>query len=164
MNTKQLLLEQFDTCYNENGWFVAVRKAVEGLTAAQAGWKPDAAENSIREILAHLSFYCYAYLRRFKGEDYKYPTDNNAETFALGNASEDAWHEEVKRFDTIMTELRSLITAADEGKLASHVSAANRATWAELIANVNTHAAYHSGQIILLRKLQKGWDHKKGVS
>lgn len=42
-----MLLKQYDRCYNENGWFVAVRNAVEGVTAEQAIWKAEGADNSI---------------------------------------------------------------------------------------------------------------------
>ena len=44
--------------------------------------------------------------------------------------------------------------AADEAKLKS---------WAPTIANISTHNAYHTGQIIFVRKLQGLWDPEKGV-
>jgi hypothetical protein len=66
---KEILLEQFDRCYNNNGWFVAVRNALEGVTALQAIWKPEGSDNSIWETLAHISYYNNAYLQRFKGVD-----------------------------------------------------------------------------------------------
>ena len=68
------------------------------------------------------------------------------------------------KFDEIMTAWRGLIEAGDRSKLDEAVSAENAATWAELIANVNAHNAYHGGQILLLRKLQGSWDPEKGVS
>jgi hypothetical protein len=36
---KELLLMQFDACFDRNGWFVAVRNAVDGVTAEQAAWR-----------------------------------------------------------------------------------------------------------------------------
>lgn len=164
MSTKENLLKQYDRCYNENGWFVAARNAIEGLTADQAGWKPDESDNSIWESLAHLSYYNYAYLQRFKGIDYQYDVADNDETFNSGDQSEAQWRTEVARFDAIMIDWRELIEAADESKFEQPVSAENSATWAELISNVNAHNAYHGGQILLLRKLQGSWNPKKGVS
>ena len=161
---KEVLLKQFDRCYNENGWFVAVRSALEGVTAAQALWKPDGSDNSIWESLAHVSYYNNAYLQRFKGIDYKYDITDNDETFRSGDLSEAAWRAEVAKFDEIMTTWRGLIETADPAKLGEPVSAENPATWAELIANVNAHNAYHGGQILLLRKLQGSWNPEKGVS
>ena len=73
---KDILLKQYDRCYNENGWFVAIRnEPLEGVTAVQAIWKPDGSDNSIWESLAHVSYYNNAYLQRFKGIDFKYDID-----------------------------------------------------------------------------------------
>lgn len=35
MTTKELLLKQFTACYEENGWFVALKNVVKDLTAEQ---------------------------------------------------------------------------------------------------------------------------------
>jgi uncharacterized damage-inducible protein DinB len=164
MKTKELLILQFNNCYDQNGWFVAIRNALEGVTALQAIWKPDGSDNSIWESLAHVSYYNNAYLQRFKGIDYKYDIADNDETFRSGDLSEAAWRAEVVKFDEIMKAWRGLIEAADRSKLDEAVSAENTAIWAELIANVNAHNAYHGGQILLLRKLQGIWDPEKGVS
>jgi len=160
---KETLLAQYDTCYNKNGWFVAVRNAIEGVTAEQAAWKPAGTDNSIWESLAHISYYNNAYLQRFKGVDFKHEIANNDETFR-GGETDDAWQTEVAKFDALMTEWRTLIAAADEAKFTEPVSAENQASWAEIIALVNTHNAYHGGQVLLLRKLQGAWNPEKGVS
>lgn len=162
---KETLLKQYDRCYNENGWFVAVRNAVEGITAEQAAWKPDGTDNSIWETLAHLSYYNNAYLERFKGIEYQYDVSSNDETFAkTENASDADWQAEIARFDAIMTEWRGLIEAADESKFTEPVPTKPERKWFELIADVNVHNAYHGGQILLLRKLQGSWNPQKGVS
>jgi uncharacterized damage-inducible protein DinB len=165
MTTKEILLEQFTACYDENGWFVALKNALRNVTAEQAIWKPEKVNNSIWEILSHLNFYNEAYLKRFKGIDYVYPTTNNDETFSgAENASEEAWRAEVERFDAIMTEWRDLLSSANESKFDEPVSASNKSLWASLLAHVNAHNAHHGGQIVLLRKLQGSWDSSKGVS
>ena len=163
--TKEVLLKQFDSCYDENGWFVAVRNVLEGVTAEQAAWKAEGTNNSIWESLSHLTFYNSAYVQRFKGLDYKYSTNDNDETFTVpDNPSEDDWIAEVFKFDLTMRELRELIEAADDSKFDQAVSEANQASWAELILNINAHNAYHGGQMLLIRKLQGIWNPEKGVS
>ena len=162
--TKDLIISQFSICYDTNGWFVAVRRALDGVTAEQAAWKPEGTDNSIWESLSHLTYYNYAYLLRFSGVDYEYDITDNDETFRSGEPTAEAWRAEVAEFDRIMTEWRALIAAADDDKFGAAVSATNHATWAELIANVNAHNAYHGGQILLLRKLQGSWNPEKGVS
>ena len=62
MATKETLLEQFTACYDENGWFVALKNAVKNLTAEQANWKTENLDNSIWQIVHHLNFYNEAYL------------------------------------------------------------------------------------------------------
>ena len=163
MNFKESLLQQFTVSYDENGWFVALRNALEGVTAEQAVWKPGGVQNSIWETLSHLTFYNYAYVERFKGVDFQYPTDDNDETFEAPGG-EVAWTAEVERFNAVMTEFRELIAAADDAKFDLPVSDTNQAKWGTLISNINVHNAYHGGQIMLLRKLQGAWDAAKGVS
>lgn len=160
---KETLVQQFSTCYDENGWFVAVRNALEGVTAKQAIWKPDGADNSIWETLAHLSYYNNAYLQRFKGIEYQYAVADNDATFE-GGSSEGEWQDAVSKFDSIMTEWRELLIAADESKFDEPVPTKTERRWSELIADVNAHNAYHGGQILLLRKLQGSWNPEKGVS
>ena len=161
--TKDYLLKQFTASYDEDHWFVALKNAINNLTAEQAAWKPDGADNSIWEILSHLNFYNYAYVERFKGVDYVYPIDDNAETFS-GGVTDDAWAAEIARFDAIMSEFRTLIESADEAKFEQTVSATRTDIWAELISHINVHNAHHGGQIVLMRKLQGCWDASKGVS
>jgi len=165
MKTKEILLKQFTACYDENGWFVALKNAMANVSAEQAIWKPENADNSIWEILSHLNFYNEAYLKRFQGIDYVYPTINNDETFSSAETvSAQAWQAEVERFDSIMSQWRNLLEAADEAKFGEAVSTTNKSLWGSLIAHVNAHNAHHAGQIVLLRKLQGSWDARKGVS
>ncbi|PYS99393.1 MAG: DinB family protein [Acidobacteria bacterium] len=160
--TKELLLGQFTTCFDENGWFVATKNAITGVTAEQAAWKFDGADNSIHEIINHLNFYNYAYLQRFKGIDFEYSTNDNDETFDHGEAA--TWEEEAARFDSIMNEWREEIEKANKMKFDEIAPPRNEISWADLIGNINTHNAHHGGQIVLLRKLQGSWDQQKGVS
>lgn len=51
VNVKELLIDQFTTCYDTNGWLVAAKNAIAGVTAEQAEWKPEGADNSMREIV-----------------------------------------------------------------------------------------------------------------
>jgi hypothetical protein len=63
-----------------------------------------------------------------------------------------------------MNEFRELIAAADGERFAEPVSAENPASWADLIANINAHNAYHSGQILIIRRLPGSWNREQGVS
>ncbi len=165
MTTKEVLLEQFNTCYDQNGWFVAVKNAVHNLSARDACCKPENADNSIWGILAHLNFYNERYLKRFKGETLESLELENSETFAgAENVSEVEWRREVERFDSVMSEWRKLIEAAEDSRFDEPVSETNKSLWGTLIADINAHNAYHGGQIVLIRKLAGNWDNSAGVS
>ena len=160
-----MLLDQFTSSYDQNTWFVALKNALDGVTAADAVWKPAGVDNSIWEIVSHLNYYNFAYVERFKGVEYQYPADDNDATFVEAeDANREAWAAEVTRLDSIMTEFRELIATVEESKFDQPVSATNPATWATLISNINVHNAHHGGQIVLLRKMQGSWDRAKGVS
>jgi uncharacterized damage-inducible protein DinB len=164
MNAKNILLRQFDTSYNENGWFVALKNAIAGITAEQAAWKPEGADNSIWGILSHLNYYNHAYLQRFRGIEYEYTKSTNEETFESGGVSEGDWRAEVDRFDSIMSVWRHELKNADESKFNELAPPRNESLWWEVIANINTHNAHHGGQIVLLRKLQGSWNTEMSVS
>jgi hypothetical protein len=55
MSVKETLLQQFDTCFETNGWFVSVKNAIAGVNAEQATWKPQGSDNSIWELLSHMN-------------------------------------------------------------------------------------------------------------
>ena len=162
MTINELLLAQFESCFDTNGWFVSTKNAISGVTAEQAAWKPEGADNSIYEIINHLNFYNNAYLQRFKGIDYEYSTDDNDATFDEGEAA--SWEAEAARFDSIMNEWRAEIGKANALKFDEIAPPRNEISWGELIGNINAHGAHHGGQIVLLRKLQGSWDTGKGVS
>jgi uncharacterized damage-inducible protein DinB len=165
MNTKELLLEQFTVSYDHNGWFVAVKNALVNLTAEEAAWKPQGADNSIWEILAHLNYYNRAYLERFRGVDYKYTKSSNDETFSSDESlSEEAWQAEIADFNAIMDGWRELLEKADDESFNQLYSPKNESAWGSVITHINLHNAHHGGQIVLLRKLQGSWDRAKGVS
>ena len=162
---KELLLQQFDVCYDRNGWFVAIRNALDGVTVEQAVWKPDNYDdNCIWELVSHVTYYIDAYLQRFKGNAFEYDVADNDETFSTGEFTESDWHADLTKFDAVVREFRKLLADADESKLDEYVPAKPERKWWEVIADINAHNAYHGGQILLLRKLQGSWNPEKGVS
>ena len=158
-------MKQFDKCFDKNGWFVAVRNVLDGVTVEQAVWKPGESDsNCIWELLSHITYYNHAYLQRFKGIAFEYDIENNDQTFGTGEYTEADWQADVDRFDAVMKEWRGLIATADESKFAEPVPANTSRIWSNVIADVNAHNAYHGGQMLLIRKLQGNWNPEKGVA
>ena len=149
---KASLLEQLRTTHDQQEWFVPVKPALDGVTAAQASWKPQGGDHSIGQLAYHLLFWNSQNLAKFKGVTPAKFDGNNDETF---NAFDQAkWDEVRARLDQVLTELEKLVAATDDKTLQS---------WAPTLGRIATHNAYHTGQILILRKMQGAWDPAKGV-
>jgi len=163
---KEILLEQFNACYDENVWFVALKNALEGITATEAVWSPKDSDKNIWKLLTHLNFYNEAWLIRFGGGEFKYPEGmDNDDTFSVSDSPDDAaLKTELDQMNEVMNGWRTALQNSDEAKFSRSVSETNESKWFSVISNINTHNAYHAGQILLLRKLHGTWNAEKGVS
>jgi uncharacterized damage-inducible protein DinB len=150
---KSILLEQLRTTHNNNDWFVSPSKAVEGLTPEQASWTDGKGNHSIGQLANHLIFWNSRNLAKFKGETLAKFSGNNDETFNSFDAK--SWSATVKQLDQVMTDIEKFVESADDATLSKFASA---------IAHIGTHNAYHTGQIIYIRRLQGSWDPSKGVN
>ncbi len=149
---KSVLLRQLKTTHSQKEWFVPANIAVEGLTAKQAMWKDGSGNHSAGQLAYHLVFWNERLLKQFNNEPTEKFSGDNNETFDKFNDKQ--WSELVKKLDDVLLAWEQAIKNADEQKLSD---------WQENIANMSTHNAYHTGQIIFLRKLQGSWDPEKGV-
>lgn len=149
---QSVLLRQLRTTHTEKDWFVPLNIAVEGLTAKQAMWKDGSGNHSVGQLATHLIFWNERLLKSFRNEPKENFSGNNDETF--NSFDEKSWDETVKKLDVVLSSWEKEIKHADEAKLKD---------WYENIANLSTHNAYHTGQIIFLRKLQGSWNPEKGV-
>lgn len=149
---KGILLESLRTTHNQKDWFVPVSIAVEGVTADQAKWQDKSGNHSIGQLTNHLAFWNSEQLAKFRGEKPPAYGGNNEETFNSFDSK--TWDETVKRLNTVLTDLEKVVEAADENKVKE---------WASAIEHIGTHNAYHTGQIIYIRRLQGSWDPSKGV-
>lgn len=152
MTLKQTLLDQLRSTHNKAGWFVPLNTAVAGLTPAQANWTDKSGNHSVGQLAYHLLYWDRASLLKFKGEAPPKFDGNNDETFNDFDAKN--WDATVKALDQVMTDWENAVEAADDKKVAE---------WAATIARIGTHNAYHTGQIIYVRKLQGAWNPENGV-
>lgn len=150
---KATLLQQLKNTHNEKNWFVPANIAVEGLTAEQAAWKDGSGNHSAGQLTHHLVYWNERVLQEMKGQTPPPFNGKNDETF--DKFDQKTWADLLKRLDAVMVGLEKVVQDADEATLKKI---------APTIANVSTHNAYHTGQIIFVRKLQGSWDAKKGVN
>jgi uncharacterized damage-inducible protein DinB len=149
---KSILLEQLRTTHNQKDWFVPVNVAIEGLTPEQAKWTDGSGNHSVGQLANHLLFWNTRELATFNGETLPKYNGNNDETFNAFDAA--SWTATVQKLDAVLTKWEKAVEAADDAKLVK---------WYSTIAHVGTHNAYHTGQIVYLRKLQGSWNPEKGV-
>jgi len=159
--SKEVLIEQHTACYDENNWFVSLKTVLDGVTAEQAAWKPEGADNSVWETVNHLIFWNERWLQRYRGELSEPQDVENTGTF---KSEETDWQATLGKLNAVMDEWRAKLDTITEEKLESPVNASYQAPWRSPLAQQNIHNAYHIGQILLLRKLQGSWDPTKGVS
>ncbi|WP_460470285.1 DinB family protein [Emticicia fontis] len=149
---KSILLEQLKTTHTDKDWFVPVNIALEGVTAEQANWNDGKGNHSIGQLAHHLLFWNARVLASFKGDEVAKFDGDNDRTFT--NFDKKSWEDVVKRLDVVLADLEKFVETADEAKLKEKYST---------IAHIGTHNAYHTGQIIYIRKLQGSWEADKGV-
>lgn len=147
-STRSVLLEQLKNTHNVKNWHVPVNTAVEGLTPEQAAWE-DEGGHSVGELTHHLLFWNERQLKDFRGETKNPFSGNNEETFDKFDKKQ--WTDIVKRLDQVLTDIEKWIETASDDQLKKHIAT---------IANISTHNAYHTGQIISVRKAAGAW---KGV-
>jgi hypothetical protein len=152
VSLKSVLLAQLKTTHNQKDWFVPANQAVEGLTPEQAMWSDGSGNHSVGQLTNHLVFWNERELAKFNDQKLSEYSGNNDETF--NSFDQKSWTELVKKLDQVLTDWEKAIQNADEKKLK---------TWYTTIADINTHNAYHTGQIIFVRKLQGSWNPEKGV-
>jgi hypothetical protein len=157
---RSVLLAQLHSTHDKEEWFVPIDTAVAGLTPEQAKWIPKSegpnnpapADHSVGMITNHLLFWNSQSLAKLKGEKGAAVPADNSETFNNFDAS--TWPATAQKLDQVMTEIEHLVETATDEQLAK---------WADGIAHISAHNAYHVGQIVYVRKLQGSWDPAKGV-
>lgn len=151
-DTRSVLLHQLRTTHTIKDWFVPVKVALEGVTAEQASWTDGSGNHSIGQLAHHLIFWNERLLIAFNGDEPPVFSGDNEETFNAFDRG--VWIATQTKLDSVLNAWEEAIARTGEEKLQS---------WYENLANINTHNAYHTGQIVYIRKLQGSWDPVKGV-
>ena len=152
LTIKTVLLNQLKATHNKAAWYAPLNVAINGITAEQANWKEKGADHSIAELTTHIIFWNQNLMKKFLNQPTPNFSGNNDETFSP--VDKDSWPATVKKADSLMSAWEAAIEGTDEKKLEA---------WYESIANMSVHNAYHTGQIVYIRKVQGSWSPEKGV-
>ncbi|MFJ5764522.1 DinB family protein [Lysinibacillus sp. NPDC093210] len=151
---KDVLSDQLLANANDPSWYVPFTEAVKNLTEKEAFWKVSEDSNSIAEIVQHLLYWNETWQTRYKEDsENAVPTiEENDRTFTISENK--AFVELQQQLLTVLLKWQEILT---EEQLESEVKGYFNAKWWQVLGNVTTHNAYHIGQIVYIRKIQKSW-------
>jgi hypothetical protein len=163
MNKIELLLMGWDHCYVKEGWYPPLLDSLQGVSATSANWRPEGtAVNTIWENVHHLIFYKERLLERLKGMESGYPPGiTNDDTFAVASNEEPVWQDTLARLEKVHKGIREILSSLNEEDFERVIGTTTIGLW---VTSLISHDAYHTGQIIQLRKLQGSWPAKRSFS
>ena len=159
LTIKELVVDHVHTTlYQEDWqWQPSLSEALEGLTAAQAAWKPAPERHSIWQIVRHLILWKRGVLNAWDGDP---PDEAGLEVndWKEVAGSEADWEKDRRTLLDISTQFLTRAQALDDAGLSRHVvwyKGGGSHPLAMRIVRTTTHDIYHSGQIRYLRALQR---------
>jgi uncharacterized damage-inducible protein DinB len=145
-----LLLNVLDSTYEKESWYAPLKQAIEGITAEQACWRPAGeATKTIWENVNHLIYYKERLMSNMQGIEWTNNLDGD-QTFSLTERSNDdeEWNKVVRRAEDVYQNLRQLLIKTPEKEIEQLEGK---------LLDIFLHDAYHTGQIIQIRKMQGSW-------
>jgi uncharacterized damage-inducible protein DinB len=158
MNSDALVRKQLQRLLEWEDAHVSFDTAIDGIPAEARGKRPRGLPYSPWELLEHLRRAQRDILDFCRNPDYKeqiWPDDYWPSTAAPPSGA--AWEESIRQFREDRRELQSLAedTTLDLGAKIPHGSGQ---TYLRELVLAADHAAYHVGQLVLVRRLLGVWD------
>jgi uncharacterized damage-inducible protein DinB len=153
MSQVEFISGQLKVAFDGEAWHgPALMEILDGVDAATAAAHPIPSAHSIWELVLHLATWERVIARRIQAEEFM-PSDE--ENFPqVRQATDSAWQEAVKMLRKTHAELIQLVSAMKETQLSDRVPGKDYDLRFMLTGAVQ-HAAYHGGQIALLKKAQQ---------
>jgi hypothetical protein len=128
--------------------------ALRGVGAAAAAWHPAPGRPSIWSLTLHVAYWKYAVRRRLSPagqERFRRHPANFPDVPA--DASEAAWRSDIRLLSEEHARLMHAVATFPADALGRKAGPRKHFTFADLIAGIALHDAYHAGQIQLLKRL-----------
>lgn len=150
MQIVDVLLANLDEAYDRKGWQgTTLRGSLRGLTREQALWRPARDAHNIWEYVLHAAYWKYTVWRRFTGQKRGSFVLKGSNFFAVPTRpNEESWHDSVLLLDEMHKQLRTAIAALKPRDLGDSKKL-------KMAYGIAAHDLYHTGQIQLLKRLQK---------
>ncbi len=159
-NPKSLLIRFLDEAWSGAAWHgPTLSRAVRGVDARQAVWRPGPGRHSIREIVVHAAYWKQVVRRRLLGAARTAFPLPGANWFELPSTR--PWRDDVRLLEQEHRALREAVAAYPRRALNRVVDTRGQ-TAAFTIRGIAAHDLYHAGQIQLLRAIFKGRRGRSG--
>lgn len=130
-----------------------MRAALADLDARTAFRRPAPGRHNAAEIAVHHAFYLRSVAERLTGAAQPpFPFEGD-DWFELDDEKKMKWPKIAKLVESLQEQLVSVVEGIGDGRIRSPKTPAERL---ELVLGITCHAAYHAGQIQLVKVLTQG--------
>ena len=140
-----------DEGYGPGAWYGSdLRAAVGDVSAAAAFKRPAKANHNIAEIAMHQAYWAGQIAAKLTGGKAEpFPLEGE-DWFELSNESRLSWQEITATLEASQQRLSQAVAGIASGARTSPLGEAERF---DLVVGITGHAAYHAGQVQLIKKL-----------
>jgi hypothetical protein len=141
-----------DEGYGPGAWYGSdLRAAIADVTPATAFTRPAPGRHNIAEVALHHAYWVGQIESKLTGGDpAAFPLVGKEDWFNLDDESRLSWTAIVTLVDTAQQRLNRAVAEVASGARPSPLPEAERF---DLVLGITGHAAYHAGQIQLIKKL-----------
>jgi uncharacterized damage-inducible protein DinB len=153
MSKIDLIVDQLKRAFDGEAWHgPALMEALEGIDAETAAAHPLTESHSIWELVVHVAAWERVIIRRIQGEASTLTDEENFPRPA--EVSEESWRRAVQALRDTHSELIRIASKLPESRLQDPAPGKDYDLEFMLLGAVQ-HAAYHGGQIALLKKQRR---------
>ncbi|MQR94488.1 DinB family protein [Fictibacillus phosphorivorans] len=151
MSRAEFLLKVLDSTFDKESWYAPLKLAIEGLTAKQASFRPPGESmKSIWENVNHLIYYKERLVANLEGQEWTRMDGNDTFFIIKQTEDDDDWNLTIDRAEKVHDKLKELLNKMSSEDLKESGLESD-------LIDIFLHDAYHTGQIMLLRKMQGSW-------
>jgi uncharacterized damage-inducible protein DinB len=137
--------------YGPGAWYGSdLRAAVDDVSAAAAFKRPGKGRHNIAEVALHAAFWANEAVSRLTGAPRAAFPLEGEDWFELADESTLTWQKVAATLDASQQRLTQAVSEVASGARTSPLGEAERF---DLVVGITGHAAYHAGQIQLIKKL-----------
>lgn len=153
----RLLLHVLEGAFTAHGWQgTTLRGAIRGLGPRQALWRPGPRRHNIWELVLHAAYWKHVVRLRIEGRPGGEPFPRTGRNFPRlpERCDAKAWRADVALLRRQHDLLTGTVRRVPPSRLDAQVGK-SRWSVAEVVFGVAAHDLYHTGQIQLLKALQR---------